>query len=190
MRRSAVALSASLVALLVLALPVLADWPGDPGTYKNLGVTHTECLDVDCNPMFNSQSVNASVNFDGTALVCVTTTTYGGPSESGCVSVNSRSLLFQGRYIVGVPETAVALYDDNDVFTRNVTASATSVLGDLYFQESRNEPVQEGDCTGRYVGKRTILNVSGSLTLDGSTDVATGTSSVTDVQVKLRCPKS
>ena len=192
MRRIVVALSASLLVLLSLVGPVAADWPGDPGTYKQFVLQHTECLDTECT-QFNYQTVGADYQPDSSAQVVVVISTEGGPFETGCTSVAGSSLPTQGRYIVGVPTTVVALYDGGGctgTFTRNVTVSASGVLLGVSSRESINTPVTDGDCAGRMSGKRVTFGASGSITIDGSALAApdNGLSSVTDIRVTLRCP--
>jgi len=191
MRRRAFALFASLVALFAIAGPVAADWPGDPGTYKNFGVTHTECLDLDCNPMFNDRSVSASVNFDGSAQVCVVISPFGGMFEVGCTSVDPAVFDTHKGYIVGVPETTVQLHDGSlsGPATRTVTASAAAGITGAVVRENFDDTFPDGNCITRFSGKRSTVPVGGELTIDGTTEeVTTGQTSITVVQTRTRCP--
>jgi hypothetical protein len=192
MRRSAVALSASLVALLVLALPVLADWPGDPGTYKSLSLSRTECLDEPACNSTNWWYVSAGIDFDGTAQVCVSVD-LNGAFETGCTTVLASSLSLRKGYIVGAPATSVTLHDGglDGAVTRTVTASTSATLGTIAFKDALHDSfVDENGCTGRLNDTRTALNAGGTITLDDtSMDATDGLSMITDVRVTLKCPK-
>lgn len=189
MRRSAAALSASLLVLLALAAPVFADWPGDPGTYKALSLSRTECLDEpDCNSS-NWWYVSAGISFDGTAEVCVsiaTPTTF----ETGCSTVLASSLSTLKGYIVAAPATSVELHDGdiNGAVTRSVTVFATATLGTVSFRDSYHDSYQDAGCTGRINDTRTALNASGTISIEGTSMDATGLSTITQVRVSTRCP--
>ena len=94
MRRVAIALSRLHWSL--SQVRPLADWPGDPSTYKHLAARYTECTDESCNPVVIDQFVSANIQPDGSAR-------YASPSPPGHSKPLSRCMPYSAR--TRVPRT-------------------------------------------------------------------------------------
>jgi hypothetical protein len=190
MRRRLVAILGVLgVALLVPFSAVLADSLPPAGSYSYFSLDSNDCT-ADFEFVCVRSSVGLTVSDGVATTLCLQLeiNTFNGGQVylgHGC-TLPGGALTFSNKFIVGIASTSFDMYDNGDAFLSTVTISSTGDISGQIVRDQTKAP-WPGPCGGTWTGRSQMVDVVGTITIDGVGHPDTGTSMNLDAKVRSRC---
>ena len=198
MRRFAIASLAIPLALLLALGTVLADTgPGGSGT--NFFSFSTTCSTSGGRQVCTDTNLQVFVDETGASQTCLDLQTYSFSSTGrftfisdrfGCASTGSLTIGSNYSVTLGstvIPLQTCAAHKRQCTGSTNVTVSASdSVVGAVTTTTTRSTSVS-GNCTTRTTTTDTSANLTGTITIEGSTSNQDGFLDIVKVTLTIRC---
>jgi len=198
MRRFAIASLAIPLALLLAVGTVLADTgPGGSGT--NFFSFSSPCPPSGARQVCTDTNLQVFTDETGASQTCLDLYTYSFSSTGRFTFISDRfgcaptgSLTIGSDYSVTLGSTVIPLqtcaaHKRQCTGSTNVTVSASdSVVGDVTTTTTRSTSVS-GNCTTKTTTTETSANLSGTITIDGSTSNQDGFLDIFKVTFTIRC---
>jgi hypothetical protein len=204
MRRTIFTLLAVMALALSAAAPAAADTTGQvSGTYKNLYAYATDCVPRGAMTTCTETSLDVYTVEPPTLTVCVNESTYTYSERTG----RGRLIGSQGGCSELIDDSVLAITVSHDVLTaalaptqvtvsacdrRTCTEIGTATVSALFTGGpiqpfSSRQTYKDGTCTFRSSQVGYSADVTGSLTVDGSTTPEAGSAQQTEVKVQETC---
>ena len=206
MRRAVLTVAAVFGLVLAMAAPVAADTAPGPfresGTSKSLSSFSSDCGTQGSQTTCSDTSVDVFSIDPTTVEVCVYRATYSvnertgqfrlTSEESGCSEVAESALdvsVSRDALTATLEPTQVTLFSCNQrtcTETDTVTVSAADSGGPVATFTNRGS-FKDGTCTFRYSESGQTAEVSGTLTIDGTTLAESGGATISQFKVQQTC---